>query len=90
MGTSRTVRFTVHYSVDHGVWTPGEWRMRPRFNGQAPAHGQATPENLKKHVEHVEASTQPGGVNAHIGVTKILSARIVDNFTGETLATYKA
>ena len=27
----------------------------------------------------MEASTQPGGVNAHLGATRILAARIVTN-----------
>lgn len=41
------------------------------------------------HVAVFEASTAPGGVNAHIGATKVVSAQIVRQSTNETLASYK-
>lgn len=81
------IPYTVEVTTDKGYWTPSEWRMRRQ--GQIPADGKASTENLKKWALAFEASTQPDGVNAHIGATKILTARIKDQRTGEILATYK-
>jgi hypothetical protein len=86
MGHSRLIPFVVEVTTDRGHWTPSEWRMRKR--GLIPADGKATTENLKKYALGYEASTSPGGVNSHIGLTHILTARIKDQRTGEILATY--
>lgn len=89
MGRDRVIRYCIHYKIDApGVtWTPGEWRERSR--GQVPAHGAPTTENIRKHCEMYEASTWPGACNSHLGATQILSARIVDQTTGETVAAYQ-
>lgn len=84
MGRILTPKFAVHYTVDNGFWTPAAWPTRHA--------GRATDANLIKHVAVVEASTQPGGCNEHLGATKILSARIV-NQRGSTcmvVARYEA
>ena len=86
MGTSRLIPYVMIVTTDNGHWTNSEWRMRAQ--GRVPAHGKATTENLKKHCLFVEESTHPGGCNAHLGVTHILTARIKDQRTGEILATY--
>ncbi len=86
MGRSRKVTYGVHYVVDRAMWTPGEWRATSKVN--APGYGRPTDENLKKHCMFVEASSLPGGCNDHLGVTKILSAYIVDYRTGEPVAWY--
>lgn len=88
MGKTRSIRFIVQYTVGRGFWTPSEWRVRAR--GVVPGMGRPTLVNLKKQVTLAEASTQPGGVNAHLGITKITSAKIIDQDSGETLATYQA
>jgi hypothetical protein len=86
-GRSRAVRYVVHFNVDRGHWTPSEWRARRE--GQSQSYGAPTAANLAKHVAHVERSTMPGGPNEHIGPTRILTARIVDQTTGQTLAEYR-
>jgi hypothetical protein len=53
---------------------------------QIRADGKPTVENLRRWVASFEAATQPGGCNAHLGATKLTSARIVNNFTGELVA----
>lgn len=88
MSQTREILFVVSYQVDRGSWTPGEWRVRARRS--VPGMGTPNAVNLKAHVAFVEASTQPGGVNAHLGATKILSAKIVDQWSGETVATFQA
>jgi hypothetical protein len=52
-------------------WTPQSWNSK-----QA---GRPTLKNLEAFVKGYEASTQPGGCNEQLGVTTILSARIVRN-----------
>lgn len=89
MGHSRTVTYSVHYEVDHGIWTPGEWHSRRKSWMQGPGDGKPTNENLKKHCLHYEESTQPGRSNDYIGPTKILKAKIVDQRTQKTVATYE-
>ena len=86
-GRSRAVRYVVHFNVDRGFWTPSEWRARREH--QIPGYGAPTNENLAKHIAVVERATLPGGVNEHIGPTKILNARIVDQNTGQTVAEYR-
>ncbi len=86
MGTTRMVPYTVEVATDNGHWTPCEWRVRSR--GRIPADGQPSTANLKAWALGYEASTQPGGVNDHIGPTKILAAQIRDQRTGSICATY--
>lgn len=73
-------------TVNPGVQTPCEWRTRSKPN--APSHGQPNAENLKAWVARFEASTQPGGPNAHLGAQKVASAFIRDQRSGEIVATY--
>jgi len=89
MSRDRAIRYVCHVVIDQPgrAWTPSEWRTRPQ--GQIQADGKPTTENLRKHCEHYERSTQPGGCNSHLGATQILSARIVDQNTGETVASYQ-
>lgn len=67
MGRSFTPQYAVEFKTDNGRWTPQGWR------------GRATPARLRQFCLDYEASTQPGGVNAHLGATRILAARIVTN-----------
>jgi hypothetical protein len=41
--------------------------------------GRPTAANLQKFVESFEASTRPGGVNAHLGATTVTKAMIMLN-----------
>jgi hypothetical protein len=85
MSNTRYIKYVIHYTVKDGsYWTPHEWYARKR--NQRPGDGKPTEENIAKHCRHMEASTLPGGVNAHIGKTKMLSAYIVDQRTGSVVA----
>lgn len=86
MGKSKTVRYVVSVTADRGVWTNAEWRSKVR--GTLPGFGRPTAENLRNYCVALERSTSAGGVNAHLGATQILSARVVDTATDDILATY--
>jgi hypothetical protein len=94
MGKTLSVRYALHIekvSTTEGrnaIWTPQAWRATSR-NGLH-AHGRPTNANLLRELAFLEASTTPGAVNEHLGVTKILKAHIVDQQTGNTVATYEA
>lgn len=91
MSRTRFLPYTVEVTLAKGVATPSEWRMKQtaaQVRQGVPAHGAATVENLKKYCLDVEASTQPGGVNAHLGVIVIIAARIRDNQTGTVICIY--
>jgi len=57
---------------------------------QIRADGKPTADNLKRWVESFEAATKPGGVNAHLGETKIRRAAILHNMTRQPVAEYVA
>lgn len=96
MGRSYTSKYRVEYRLvlsvgsdgrQRGVsWTPASWIVSSR--DQRKADGKPTAENLRRHVESIEQSTRPGGVNEHLGSTTIRSAKLVNQDTGETVATY--
>ena len=48
--------------------------------------GKPTVANLRREVEAFEASTQLGGVNAHLGPIKVRAAEIIHQKSGETVA----
>lgn len=74
--------YAVEFVVDRGYWTPMGWNSR-----QA---GRPTAANLAKFVRGYEASTQTGGVNSHIGPTRILRATILRNDgSREVVASYQ-
>lgn len=78
--------------LDRGHVTPTEWlpRARVTYNGPCPTvHGKPSNKALAARVKAWEDATKPGGVNAHIGETKVLSAKIVRQSTQEVLAEYK-
>jgi hypothetical protein len=79
--TDRTPTYRIETKVAGAYWTPAGWDTKH--------YGRPNDERLAEYVEQVETSTRPGGVNEHLGGTTILSARIVHQFTGETVATYK-
>lgn len=86
MGRSVTPKYAVEFS---GVssngrpnrWTPMGWNCKQS--------GRPTAANLAAFIKGYEASTLPGGVNAHLGVTRIAAAQIKFNVLGgETMAIY--
>jgi hypothetical protein len=82
-----TVEMTITGHNGTARCTPAEWRTRKQ--GQIPAHGKPTEENLKAYIEHFEASSKSGGCNEHLGVQVVFSAFIKDQRTGVVLATYR-
>jgi hypothetical protein len=73
------------YAVDMTVpgyrYSPASWHCK--------RNGRPTAANLAAYVASFEASTMPGGVNAHLGATRVASARIRRNtYAGDTVATY--
>lgn len=67
---------------------------RYRYAGSAwvvATDGKPTEANLRRYVESFEASTRPGGANAHLGEVRVLRASIRRNVpAGQTVATYQA
>lgn len=78
--SSSIVPFVIRYTVDNGKWTPGAWRSK--FNGRP------TAKNLAAYVESMQASTLPGGCNAHLGATTILSATVTRQSDGAVVASF--
>lgn len=72
---------------DRFEFTPAAWNVGTRTR---PGYGRPTAANLTHYVAIFNASTEPGGVNAHLSGTRITAARIVDQRTGEVVATWYA
>ena len=89
----RLIPYIVEMTLDiKAVATPVEWykTQTPMMKRTGrPADGKPTAENLKNWAEFCDKATYPGGVNQHLGITHIATARIVDQRTNEVLATYK-
>ena len=93
MGRSTTPRFAVEYTCKGGSITPYGWRSSRM--GQVPADGRPSAATLQRHVDSVNASLLPGGVNHYPtpgrADIRIVSARLVRNDgSREVLATYTA
>lgn len=86
MSRSSTPTYRLEYSVPGFHITPMAWRVKRE--GQVPGYGKPTDENLRKEVLGFENSCEPGGPNAHLGLMKVRSAKIVHQFTGDVVATY--
>jgi hypothetical protein len=81
MPADLTTAYVVEIDTPGYRYTPAPWRTR-----QA---GRPTTANLAAHVEAFEASTEPGGCNAHLGATRVTSARIRRNqLRGVVVASY--
>ena len=84
----RILHMVVYSFPERRRWTTTqEWRTRAQ--GRIPGYGQPTPENIRKHVEAFERSTQPGGVNAHVGAQQVTEAWVIDQKTGQKLGAWK-
>lgn len=89
MPRDTTPAYVVEVTTPAHRWTPAEWRARKR--GPLPGYGQPTDANLARYVKAFEDSTKPGGVNAHLGETRVTRASIRRNTPGaDPVASYTA
>jgi hypothetical protein len=83
MGKTTTTKYQIRIEVKSG---PGHMPM----SWNCKRDGRPTEANLRRWVESYEASTRPGGVNAHLGPETITRARILLNDgSGKLVAEYK-
>ena len=91
MSNSHTPTFRVEFSgvivltgteAKRVSYTPAAWDCKQS--------GKPSDETLATYVRGVEDSTLPGGVNEHLGVTRISRAKVVRQSTDEVVATYGA
>lgn len=89
MNTTPTYRLESRARSPRVVSTPMEWRARG--SRLRPGYGSPTEANLEAFVQKMNASMDPGGVNAHLGCAHhIVSAKIVRQSDGKVMATYEA
>jgi hypothetical protein len=74
-----TTKYQVRVTVPGRHYSPASWHCK--------RDGRPTGTNLREYVERFEASTQPGGVNAHLGIEIVASARILLNDGSGTVVT---
>jgi hypothetical protein len=91
-GRSRTPAYRVEFDgvVSNGRavgMTASGWDVRKR--GQIPGNGAPTAANLERYVIAIMQSTEPGGVNAHLGRTTIQGAHLIRQSDGAEMATYR-
>jgi hypothetical protein len=83
MARDTSPTYVIEMTVPGYRYSPAPWNCR--------RDGRPTAANLAKHVASFEASTQPGQCNAHLGATRVASAKIRRNMlAGDTVATYTA
>lgn len=81
MGRTVRLKYRIEANDTKGAWRTG-WR------------GRATDRRLGEYCQSVDESMKVGGVNEHVSksigfIPIILGARIVNQDTGETVATYQ-
>lgn len=86
MDESFTPTYRVAIRTTQGHYTPMEWQVRGRYGMRG--YGAPTAANLAAFVHQLEASHEPGGVNAHVGPTMILQATIVRQANNLVMAQY--
>jgi hypothetical protein len=83
MGRTVTSKYAVRITVPGYNYSPMSWQYR--------RYGRPTDASLARYVRDFEASTLPGGSNAHLGEQHVSSAYIrVNEHAGTVVATYKA
>lgn len=87
MGRSITPTFRIEFREVTAAGRPVHWTSAGWDTKHA---GRPSAETLAAHVRGMEASTEPGGVNEHLGATTIGYARIVRQSTDEVMAEYRA
>lgn len=87
MGKSYTFPYAYRlvFSSEGGrqQFTDGGWRVRGSFGNRG--FGQPTAQNLEQFAQDFEASTLPGGCNAHLGKCVIWAAFITENNAKRTV-----
>ena len=82
MGRTLTAKYQIRLNTVGPALMPMSWNCRTT--------GRPTEANIRKFVKGWEDSTLPGGVNAHLGVDVVLSAKILLNDgSGTVVAEYK-
>jgi hypothetical protein len=83
MGRTATSKYAVSVTVPGYSYSLAAWRCKQS--------GRPTEANLTAYIEAFEASTRPGGANAHLGEQRVTSAYIkVNEYNGRTVAKYQA
>jgi hypothetical protein len=83
MGRIVTPKYRMEVKTNVGSLTPAAWR------------GRVTSKRLADHVEGLNQSFQPGGINAHVSDAKgavmyVYAASIIEQRTGRVVAEWKA
>lgn len=86
MGRDRTFTYRVEVA---DVSLDGR-RARWQAGWSVPQDGRPSDQRLESWVEQYEASTRPGNVNDHLGITSVTRASVVRQSTGEEVASYVA
>lgn len=81
MGRTITPRYRVELRVPGFHFTPAGWDGKHC--------GRPSDASLRAYVLAFEASTQPGGINAHLGPTTIERARVVRQSDDTIVARYE-
>lgn len=80
MGMSRTWTYSLRFKLASGAHvTPHQWRVKQS--------GKPTTANIDKWVTQYEKSLTDG-VNKHLGPDQVTSAHVIDQRTGDTVATW--
>ena len=94
MGKSVTPKYRVetkeyHPNSTSPHWQKMVWEVKSRTN--VVGYGSPNTENLFNFIIRYSESFKPGGVNQHIGfVPAITQAKIVNQFTGQIMASWTA
>lgn len=82
MGRITKPAYRVEYEVEGARFTPAGWDSKHA--------GRPNDRNLHHHVQVLQKSTEPGGVNAHLGPVRVLRAKVVKQSSGVTVARWEA
>ena len=59
------------------------------WSAKEPGKGKATAENAIRYLRHYENSTKAGGYNSHIGERRVISFSLINQKTGNPVASGK-
>jgi hypothetical protein len=80
--------YTPKYRVWARTYRIADGSRRMDRIGVAASEITPSDEGLADYVRSMDASTEPGGVNAHLGQQMTTSARLIDQSTGATVASF--
>lgn len=80
MGRTVTPTYRLDFTVNDWYITPQGWDGR--------RYGRPTNQSLRRWIADFEASTQPGGANAHLGPLTVRSAWVTRQATHERMADF--